>query len=495
MRQKPNIKINLKGGLVSPTFLKTVLRIAQWSGVEDVYFGARQQLLFFVHPREMSFFTKKMEQESIIFETDMDTLPNITSSYAFAELFATTSDTWLSEGMYLDIFASFEHAPHLKINICDAAQSHAPFFTGHLNFITSDIPHYWFCYIRYPKTNHIERYPKLIYTHDLAEFSKQIEVLSISDFGFQISEHISPEIRNPKPEILNTEGVIFRDIENDLTIPRFVMPYYEGINALRSGQLWLGIYRRSEDFPINFLIEMCQLCEETRIGNIGISTWRSLVIKGIDKKDRLTWEKLLGKHGINVRHANNELNWQTEDDSPKGAALKRYLVKALDDMDLRTFGLVFAIKTRHKSEVFGSVIIRREPFLKIGNWEFDCFGLLAAYDIFYAHDFNPHSRKRKTFREGIPKSRLPEEIRLLSKKYFKELTTEKKKLRMESDKTQRDVQLDVSTYHRCADCWTIYAHVEGTNTERVNFDDLPDTFECPTCSASKKAFDCLPLLP
>lgn len=48
MTDKPNIKINLPGGLVSPAHLKNILEIAKQCAVETMHFGARQQLLFFV---------------------------------------------------------------------------------------------------------------------------------------------------------------------------------------------------------------------------------------------------------------------------------------------------------------------------------------------------------------------------------------------------------------------------------------------------------------
>jgi rubredoxin len=472
MYKKPNIKINLTGGLVSPTELGTVLEIARKTAVNNISFGARQQLLLSVHPREMDLFHRKMAETDMDFETDMETHPNITSSFAFANILQNT-EGWMSEGSYLDVLGLFDYKPQLKINICDSHQSHTPLFTGHLNFIASDVPHFWFCYIRFPKSNTIERYSKLIYTQDIAVFAQQLEhyllkndLKTLQTFKFEF----------------DTEGVIFRQIENELTIPRFVMPYYEGVNQQADGKLWLGIYRRNEDFSVNFLIELCQLCAETRIGNISITNWRSLIIKGIAKEDRFRWEKLLGKYGINVRHANNELNWQTEDDSEKGFNLKQYLVKQFDATDVRTFGLVFAIKTRHKSEVFGSVIIRREPLFKLGKFEFDLFGLLGSYDIFYAEDFNPHTRKRKTFRTNIPKSMLAEELMKLTKKYYGELTGEKKKLRFKVKKVEKTEETK-ATHYRCRDCWTIFdENTEGSFLEQTDY-------QCPICEADKSAFE------
>ncbi len=488
------IKINLNGGITSPTSLLSILEIAQKAAIETVSFGARQQLLMSVHKREKAFFERKMSEINVEFETESDQFPNILSSYSTAEIFASTTNegrntasvgqAWLSEGVYLDILNQFDYHPQLKINICDSGQSHAPFFTGHLNFISSDVPHFWFLFVRYPKTNRIERFQMLVYGQDLAILAHKIEValLTITPFPDDFLEKIS----------LHTEGVIFRQIEHELTIPRFVMPYFEGVNTDKTGKMWLGIYRRDEQFPVKFLIELCQLCAETRIGNIGITAWKSLIIKGIDPKNRFLFEKLLGKHGINVRHGHIELNWQTEDDSPKGFRLKRYLVEQFDAMDVRTFGLVFAIKTRHKSEVFGSVIIRRHGFFEING--FDFWGFLGVYDIFYAEDFNPHTRRRRTHQLNVPRWRLASELLNLSKKYFQQLTGEKRALKIIPKMAAKNIDKTavLPEIYQCSDCLTVYdtrfGAAEVGITEGVSFSDLSDSFICPTCDAPKSAF-------
>jgi hypothetical protein len=481
------IKINIKGGILSPSWLQSVLDIAKRAAVTHISFGARQQLLMDVHEREMDFFKKKITELGIDIEDNSETFPNILSSYAFEGLFNTdlsrlNREGWLGEGIYQDILAGFDFKPKLKINICDKDQSHAPFFTGHLNFISSDVPHYWFCFIRLPKTNRIERYDKLIYSLDIATFSKKVEENILEN-----TPDATLKTQNSKLKTQNTEGVIMRPIDTDLVIPRFVMPYYEGVN-LWGNTPWIGIYRRDEQFPIKFMLELCALCEATKVGNLCVTAWRSLIIKGVQNKDRLAWEKLLSKHNINVRHAALELNWQTEDDSPKGFKLKQFLVKRFNDMDLRTFGLLFAIKTRHKSEVFGSIIIRREPFFKIGNWGFDLFGTLGTYDIFYAEDFNPHTRKRKTHQLGVPKWRLPEELFNLSQKYYAQLTGEKEKqglrVRVKTDAAKKPTaHTKASKKYQCACCWTVF----DENTEGVPFDTL-DNYECPTCGEEKSSF-------
>jgi hypothetical protein len=60
----------------------------------------------------------------------------------------------------------------------------------------------------------------------------------------------------------------------------------------------------------------------TRRAVVHVTPWKSLLVKNIDHADRPAWGSLLNKHRLNVRHAANELNWQTEDQCPEGLALK-----------------------------------------------------------------------------------------------------------------------------------------------------------------------------
>lgn len=486
-------KININGGILSPSWLYSVLNVAKKSGVKSASFGARQQLLIDVRDdRELEIFKNNLNNLGVVTQTDSETYPNILSSYAFEGLFDT--EGWLGEGIYQDVLAGFDFKPKYKINICDKDQSHAPFFTGHINFISSDVPHFWFCYIRIPKTNRVERFEKLIYSLDIAAFSKNIEKYfnnHLSTISYQssvISHQFLTGTQSSSIILELEEGVIMHTIEKDLAIPRFVMPYYEGVNLWGSTP-WIGIYRRDEQFPINFLMELCDLCKETKIGNLCVTAWRSLIIKGIQSKDRIGWEKLLNKHNINVRHAALELNWQTEDDSAIGFRLKKFLVKRFNKFDVRTFGLLFAIKTRHKSEVFGSIIIRREPLFKIGKFGFDFFGTLGTFDIFYAEDFNPHTRKRKTHQLGVPKWRLAETLYNLSKNYYSLQLSINEQLAMSNESSIKQDKLEAQSsklkvMHQCPSCWTVY----DETVEIIKFDLLEDSFECPTCGEAKKDF-------
>lgn len=143
-----------------------------------------------------------------------------------------------------------------------------------------------------------------------------------------------------------------------------------------------------------------------------VTPWKSLIIKGIEEKDRSVWSYVLGKYNINVRHAANELAWQTEDHTDDGTHLKNYILRYFEKNDTRTFGLCFGIQTRSKSEVFGSVLVQRRPLLRIGQ-----LALFSVYDMYFAENFNPNSRTYHLFEKGLFKLHLPNQLNRLCRKF------------------------------------------------------------------------------
>src|SRR5688572_20029608 len=136
-RQTHTISINFTGGIISPGYLQEALKIAAAAKVTEVRFGLRQQLLIDVPVKQF----KQCKHQKIAIQ-EPDSCHNITSSYPAADIF-THGNSWLSEGIYKDIFDMFDYTPSLKLNICDSRQTFVPFFTGHLNWITSAHSHYW----------------------------------------------------------------------------------------------------------------------------------------------------------------------------------------------------------------------------------------------------------------------------------------------------------------------------------------------------------------
>lgn len=474
MRDYSLVKINLTGGIASPGVLEGILLMAQKAGVKEVSIGARQQLLMWVKADTqrgsgLPSFRESLEAMGIDFEIDSEQFPNIISSYCAQEVFPTGQ--WLSEGIYRDILDGFDFQPKLKINISDYQQSFTPFFTGNLNFIASSIPNFWYLYIRQKQSNTIFRFPLLIYTLEISKVSKRLEQILLAE-----NTVLEDEIFG---KVMEQGDFISQKIHEDLGLPQFMLPYYEGFNRY-GNKTWLGIYRRHETFEVAFLLDVCKICLDTKVGQICTTPWKSLIIKGIENHDRILWDKLLGRFGINVRHAANELNWQVEDTCPEGLALKNTIIREFDQEDIRTFGLCFAVQTRSKSEVFGSVVIKKRKIL---------LGLSQVYDVYHTVDFNPNTRQLVLFEKGLHKAHIAEILQRLTKRYYHRSTASV----IETPSLPQTPPTSTHQVYQCHVCMTIYDEKLGDSQQGIKagtkFEALPDNYCCPVCDSEKENFE------
>lgn len=475
------IKINFRGGIISPGDLYNILVAAGKAGVSQVKFGLRQQLL--IETEDQYLLSKELDILGIEYEINNDDYPNIVSSYPAEEVFI--NNTWLSEGVYKDIFDLMDHQPRLKINVSDSNQSFTPLLTGNINWVASPVAqHFWHLFIRFPKTNIIYEWKDIVYTNDVAKMSKQIETLILQHGKMLYSDS---DIRGDVLyQMVNKEDYITKPADASLNFPAFNLPYYEGLNRYND-KYWLGIYRRDELFTVEFLKDLCLLCLQTKIGQLCSSPWKSLIIKSIEEKDKQQWTVLLAKYQVNVRHAANELNFQVEDNCKEGLELKKYLVRYLSNDDIRTFGICFGIKTRKKSEVYSSILIRRRSLMRIGKWSF-----FHLYDVLCAKDFNPNERTGTVFSKSNPKALLPEQVRRAVIAFN---TEQSKRNNLSGKKTIRKenvITVKKEYIHQCVHCLTIYDAAAGEPLNNIeagtSFENLPGTFCCSLCEAPKEDF-------
>ena len=484
MKNDYSIKINFRGGIISPGDLSNILVAAAKAKVSHVRFGLRQQLFIDVAAEYADHFTGELRKLSIAYEKDKDEYPNVISSYAAEEIFIT--NTWLGEGVYKDIFDLIDYQPALKINVSDSTQSFTPLFTGNINWVASpSSQHFWHLFIRFPKTNVIYEWKDMVYTNDVARMSKQVETL-IFRYKKEFYDNVSVN-GDALFEMIRMENYITKPVETPLKLPPFNLPYYEGLNRY-GNKYWLGIYRRDELFELDFLQDLCRLCLRTKIGQLCSTPWKSLIIKGIEEKDRSQWNRLLAKHLVNVRHAANELNFQVEDNCKEGLAVKNYLVKNLSNDDTRTFGICIGIKTRRKSEVFSSVLVRKRPLLSIAGR-----GFFHLYDILIAKEFNPNERTGIVFSTGNFKILLPEQIRRAILAFY----THQAKLSVSPAKkiVKKEVQVkpDKEEYvYQCKNCLSTYDKSAGEPENDIvpgtPFDQLPGEYCCSLCETPKADF-------
>lgn len=458
--------INFTGGIISPGYLQEVLEAAAVTGITHARFGLRQQLILEIPGEKVPAFLEACSKRQI---TPANT-PNIISSYAAANIFIHNS--WLSEGIYKDVFNLFDYTPDLKINICDSQQTFTPLFTGHLNWISSSSLHYWHLYVRLPGSQQLFAWPELIYTNNIAALSKKIEQL--------LPAALTAE--KVYQQVCASNAYISKPNDTPLELPVFHLPYYEGFNKYNN-HYWLGIYRRDETFPLALLKDICAICRETHTGQLYATSWKSLVIKGIDPVHRHLWDYTLGKYHINVRHAANELNWQVEDNSEDALVLKRHIIRYFDTADVRTYGLCFSIRIEKTASLFGSIVIRRQEN-KYGSK----LKYMQRYDILYTPGYNANSSQLLLFRESVSKEHLGPYITALCKSYYEQNSAaDILQQYVAAQQLQQQAPVRQKEIHQCVQCFTVYDPEAGDEEQHIAagtaFAALPDTYTCSVCAA------------
>jgi rubredoxin/dissimilatory sulfite reductase (desulfoviridin) alpha/beta subunit len=466
------IRAFVKGGILSPADMLKIMQISSELGNRYVLFGSRQDIMFPANGADEKILDRLFRQINIDYElgSDSSVYQNIVSSYVAVNVTETTN--WVKEDTYHFVIDNFDYRPKIKINIVDPVQSIVPLFTGEVNFIASREDNYWYLYIRDPrKGNVVECWPKLIFTQDIPKVCKALEELILNFQPFGIDELFV--ILQGKMRIN------YRMISQKLKFPHNAFPYYEGLNAMLNNQYWLGLYWRNNRYDIDFMTAACRLCQETNVGKINIIPWKAFIIKGIKASDRLRWEKLMGKFGINERHSSLELNWHLPVIDVEALELKRFLVRELDQQDISTHGLTFTIKMRRESFLFTSIVIEKNMESETGD----------RYNILYAKNFNPNNITYLTYSRNVRKEVIPALLIELSKLYFRQLNPEKE-LQEEKDKEPQKSNTAVS--YQCTNCLSVYDKRYGDSFNNippgVAFEDLPETYTCHVCDSPKRHF-------
>lgn len=469
-RQLHLIRINFTGGIISPGYLHELLNIADAAKVTTVRFGLRQELFMEVPHASFGKFEAACAAQHISWQPAADPVPNITSSYPSAGIFVT--DSWLTEGIYKDVFDLFDYQPTLKINVCDSQQTFSPFFSGHLNWISSPYVNYWYLYIRMPGQEDTFCWPELIYTNSIGAMSRELEM--------RLATAAPAAIAQQPPESIS------RAMDAPLELPAFHLPYYEGFNR-QNNNYWLGIYRRNEEFPVDFLKDICSVCLETGIGQFYATSWKSIIIKNIDPAHRRLWDYVLGKYNINVRHAANELNWQIADNCEDSLILKRHIIRHFDTADVRTYGLCFSIRLHAGSDHFGAILIRKQENRYQSKLKY-----MQRYDILYKADFNPNASTLTVFRSSVLKEHLGPYIVSLCKHYYEKGSEQNVLQRYAVEHQPLPAGAAENILHQCPHCFTVYDGTVGDPAQNISagtaFEDLPATYACYICDAPKEDF-------
>lgn len=471
MKEEGNIiRVLVKGGVISPSELKNVLLAAKKMGNSTIHFGSRQDILFHANDKQVNILETTLAKINIdyIQEKEEQRNQNIVSSYVAAGILPSTN--WVTSGTYLWLLEGFNELITLRVNLVDPKQNIVPLFYGHLNFIASPEENYWHLKVKFPGETELVTWPVLVFTDDIHELAYQLEEL------FNGGEK---DVKKLFEQVNATKDYNSKNFKEDVKTPSGFFPYYEGVNRMLSGgRQWIGFYWRNNSYDITFMLELCELCIQTGVAKLCVTPWKSFLVKEISDSDKLLWERLIGRFGINMRHSSVELNWHLPVLDDEALEMKNYLVRRLDQVDVRTFGLTFSIGTK-PSDSFTSILIQEES---------NTLGLRQSYQISVTNNFNLNSTNYKVYETKVSKRQVPNVIIKLCQEYYELLGQEINEVVSEVKEEMSATEL----VYECGDCGTIYDPVVGDESQGIEkgvvLEDLPIHYKCSLCDAGITEF-------
>lgn len=468
-------RVLTKGGVLTPSYLNNILDVAEKAGNDAVFFGSRQDIIFYRNQMSESGDVQENSGNVLFFDREY-AYQNVVSSYVCVDILPSTS--WVHSGTYLNVLEQIEYKHTLRINLVDPKQNLVPLFFGNLNFIASQTPNYWFLYLKYGEHEEAKKWPGLIFTDDIATIAVHLEKMWIKNPGITMEQLI-----HGLP--LNFPVHTFESDE-ELRIPEGFFPYYEGLNKNENDEtFWAGFYWRNNRYPIQFLREISLLCHQTGLGKICITPWKTFLIKGILPEHQIFWEALIGQFGINMRHSSFELNWHLPLLDEQAFKLKKYIVTKFDQLDIRTFGISFTIQTK-PMELFTNVVIKIVGRLNFPEW----IDIFRTYSIYYATDFNPNNSQYVLFEQNISKNDLPQKLNELTKRYYSGISKPGRDAWIKLTKSKKSQSFVVQ---KCRSCGTAYDQRYGDVLAGIksgtSFKMLPENYSCPVCETKKTDFE------
>ena len=170
-----------------------------------------------------------------------------------------------------------------------------------------------------------------------------------------------------------------------------------------------------------------------------------------------------------------------EDLCDEGLDLKRQLVKEFEEADTRTYRLCFAVKTKPKSGLFGSVIINKKREKRAQG---------DIFEILHTRDFNPNSKDFVVFKHNVTKENIGAHLAQLCDQFYE----------LKGMEVQKQIQLAIlgdaivtshKQIYQCKNCLTMYDEFYGDDINNIIAGTKFETIEhyfCPTCTSPKQDF-------
>ena len=449
------ISINSPAGIYTPVDL---VKISQSSRNNGFMLGRRQNILIENSSLPLGLSSSVSAQHLPLKH------PNITCSHGAGGIELKQNDWAYISDAYQEALDGFDFEPELEVNICSTYQSLFPLFSSKINFITSEIDGLWHLVIMLRQ--HRVLLPELLRTSQIAPAVKIIQG-ALQAEPYLSSDSIAARLESSlKLQENSSSKLMLKPLQHE---------DFEGFHHMKNGRLALNIFSNHKTWKKEFIREFAALAQSQDLNRIYVTAGRSLMIKHIHRNDLHSWEQLLGKHNISLRHSEQDLTWIVPSHQKNLVRLKEKLIHRLNQQGFSSHGLHIAINPRDAD--CGAPILVYAQKRPLGN----------TYTVKHKKNFDYRLSGFINAKRNMNFPQLIECLQDLQQKFHQQ------KLNLEAIEVEPMLsQIEQPEVHQCPDCLSQYHQVHGDPTQNIAagtaFSDLSDDWDCPVCGTEKDLF-------
>lgn len=380
---------------------------------------------------------------------------------------------WLSEGAYDHVLETFTTPPAIPVNLVDPRQGYVPLFTGRLHFVATGEAEFWSASFNANARAVPVRLASAIHSDDLAAVTRLIQQACVGEGGPDL-----PQIQSWLEEQL---GNRMRDAgQLDQRHCEDCRPLIDFVLDTESGLYTLGIPAQSRPLPCAFLVDLTVLARQCGLATVHLTPWKSLLLHGISREDRDQVERLLLRHRIGLHPGAWDGVFFDDCRTPPARAAACALRERLNT-DLPHPGPLRIAMVEDEYVAPDTAIVVRAHAAVNSPWNRTRFSvyLRASFDRFHP--------VLAPFAAGLSAKELPDSVLALIERY----ASGESQPATAGEAVLPPVSAVAAAY-RCADCGNEYNPLYGDPLGKIEsgrpFEELPDTWRCPTCDAPINAY-------
>ncbi|WDE95511.1 rubredoxin [Lentisphaera profundi] len=455
MNMKNLLTINAPGGMLTPNDL---LKLVEPEAIDGFILGRRQNILI-NYPGRPTDLSRRVNIDKVPL-----THPNIICSHASGGIDLEKNDWAYINEDYQTIFDAFRFEPTISVSICSFQQSIFPLFSSKLNFISSKIEGLWHLVIMLNQE-------RVLLAHLFKTDQVALAVKTAQDFvdkdQFITSHHLA--------ELIESTLHLSENKSSDLILPPLLNRDFEGFTPMKNGRLALNIFSNHKSWKKEFIQDFAKLAQSQDLNRLYVTAGRSLLMKHISKKDLHTWEALLGRHNISIRHSEQDLAWIVPSHKPHAIKLKEQVIHELNREGFACHGLNIAIDPRDSDCGAPIIIYTSKNFMSL------------SCKVIYKPNFDYRYSGFKIAGKNLNFDDLIKCLRSLQQEFHtRKINSEGvliKAISLEDSKPE---------HYQCPDCLSEYHKTSGDPEKNImpdtDFSDLPKSWTCPLCECPKTKF-------